>query len=266
MGMQKTKLLREAIRAILREEAGPDKSDKSGELADRIIETNRGMREVGLPFQVVVSITGGADFEAQIMLRRSDTGTEEELTRIMPGSTVVSDWIEENMKSPKREAALEISKRLPYGSIITAPPSYSDGRCLKSQVVQLTRETRPGWGPLLYDIALEAATESRGGLTPDRLTVSPEAQRIWRAYDGARPDVSKRQLDIDPEAMARGDKSYSGINPERLTPDDPKDDCGQVSAWETTDGNWSSSPLSRTYSKSPTVIPKLEAAGAIVRL
>jgi len=263
MGMQKTNLLREAIRAILREEAGPDKSSA---LADRIIETNRGMWEVGLPFQIVIEISGGADFEAQIMLKRTDVGRgDEELTRIMPGSTIVSDWIEENMKSPKREAALEISKRLPYGSILTAPPSRSDGKCLSSQVVQLTRETRPGWGPLLYDIALEAATESRGGLTPDRLTVTPEAQRIWRAYDTARPDVSKRQLDIDPLAMALSDKTYSGIKPDRITPDDPTDDCGQVSSWEAADGNWSSSPLSRTYSKSPGVIPKLEAAGAIVR-
>lgn len=263
MKTKEAQLLREAIREMLREAAGPEKSI---ELADRIIEKNTGMSKLDIPFQIVIEISSNADigsFKAQIMLRHIVSSTRERLIRIEPGMTAISDWLK-NVGKDTAEVR-NLSGGLPYGSIRTVPAYSSVGNCLGSQVVQLTRDTRPGWGPLLYDIAMEVATESRGGLTADRLSVSPDAQGVWNAYDKARPDVTKRQLDIDPTVMASSDKAYREIKPEQITPDDPSDDCSQVSAWEATDGDWISSPLSRTYSKAPTVIPKLEAAGAIVR-
>lgn len=265
MRTKDAQLLREAIREMLREAAGPEKSI---ELADKIIYMNTRMRELDIPFQIVIEIStstnaGIGAFKAQIMLRRTVSSTPERLIRIEPGMTAISDWLKNVGKDT--EESLSIAGGLPWGSIRTVSAWSSAGNCLGSQVVQLTKDTRPGWGPLLYDIAMEAATESRGGLTADRLSVSPDAQGIWNAYDKSRPDVVKRQMDIDPAAMASSDKAYREIKPDQITPDDPSDDCSQVSAWEATDGDWISSPLSRTYSKAPTVIPKLETAGVIVR-
>lgn len=54
----------------------------------------------------------------------------------------------------------------------------------------------PGWGPLLYDIAMELASRYGGGLMSDRESVSPDACRLWRHYLDAerRPDVQRRLL------------------------------------------------------------------------
>ena len=39
-----------------------------------------------------------------------------------------------------------------------------------------------GWGPLLYEIALEWASQNSGGLTADRGIVSPKALAVWDKY------------------------------------------------------------------------------------
>jgi len=44
-----------------------------------------------------------------------------------------------------------------------------------------------GYGPLLYDVAMEVAGNS--GLKPDVDSVSDEAAAVWKHYDSARPDV-----------------------------------------------------------------------------
>jgi len=63
-----------------------------------------------------------------------------------------------------------------------------------------------GFGPLLYDIAME---KYPGGLTADRYSVSPAARHVWTYYAKNRGDVDKKPFDdID--------------NPQ--TPD-PTDDC-----------------------------------------
>lgn len=55
----------------------------------------------------------------------------------------------------------------------------------------------PGWGPLLYDIAMELASQYGGGLMSDRVSVSDDACRLWQHYlDVARrPDVQRRPLE-----------------------------------------------------------------------
>lgn len=47
-----------------------------------------------------------------------------------------------------------------------------------------------GWGPLVYDVAMERATELGGGLAPDRGYVSPAARRVWDVYL-KREDIEK---------------------------------------------------------------------------
>ena len=68
-----------------------------------------------------------------------------------------------------------------------------------------------GWGPLLYDIAMEMATEMGSSLMPDRSEVSPEALAVWDFYLKNRSDVEVLQLD----------------DLQNLLTDDEKDNCDQ---------------------------------------
>ena len=108
--------------------------------------------------------------------------------------------------------------------------------CGKSAVVSIARAA-DGWGPLLYDVAIEVATIKSKGLTPDRHIVSQDAADVWDFYLKNRSDVVAHQLD---------DMKNT------LTPED-EDNCTQKSAGE----NWQSSPLSKRYTKEPTIINSL---------
>ena len=55
--------------------------------------------------------------------------------------------------------------------------------------------TESGWGPLLYDVMMEYATENYGGLISDRSFVSDEAFEVWDFYAHGRDDVQAHQLD-----------------------------------------------------------------------
>ena len=52
-----------------------------------------------------------------------------------------------------------------------------------------------GYGPLLYDVALE--TVGKAGLKPDVLKVSSDASNIWKHYNSQRPDVESKLLVMD---------------------------------------------------------------------
>lgn len=53
-----------------------------------------------------------------------------------------------------------------------------------------------GWGPLLYDLAMEYVSYDIGdlGITPDSVTVSTEARGVWEHYFNRRGDVEKDPL------------------------------------------------------------------------
>ena len=110
-----------------------------------------------------------------------------------------------------------------------------------------------GWGPLLYDVAIEWATENAGGLISDRGSVSLEAQQVWNYYLNNRTDVKEHQLDtLD----------------NQLTPVD-EDNCDQSIARSTITGmysSWQDSALSKRYTKAPTTTNALKAAGQLVIL
>ena len=78
-------------------------------------------------------------------------------------------------------------------------------------------EEGAGFGPMLYDIAMEIATAEGGGLLSDRRNVSAEAFAVWAYYADKRQDVIAHQLDDD-----KG----------RLTPDIEADDCWQEIAYD----------------------------------
>lgn len=98
-----------------------------------------------------------------------------------------------------------------------------------------------GWGPVLYDIAMEWATMNGDGLIADRDAVSGEAWEVWDYYLQNRKDVQAHQLD-DLENT--------------LTPEDP-DNCDQEVAADPGD-KWGleTSPISKYYTKAPALINK----------
>ena len=104
---------------------------------------------------------------------------------------------------------------------------------------------RRGLGPLLYDIAMEAATELGGGLMADRFAVSDAAQRVWRKYQEERPDVAYLKLDSEENEKT-----------------DPLDDnCNVLNAKAHAGEDWYDHPLAGVYQK-----PGMETILRLVRM
>jgi hypothetical protein len=136
------------------------------------------------------------------------------------------------------------NREMHYGAVTWRAPTKRDGPCLGKAII-VQSEAHAGYGPLLYDIAIEAS----GGLAPDRNTVSLEARRVWQYYDNRRPDVVKDQLD-------------DMFN--RLTPEE-QDNCDSISVMDDDDArSHEDSALSKAYRKAGTpVIDKLKEMGMI---
>ena len=102
--------------------------------------------------------------------------------------------------------------------------------------------TNDGFGPLLYDIAMELATQKANGLVSDRSYVEDAAANVWSYYADQRSDVKVFPAD---------DMSNT------LT---PQDDDNMDQSWtKAQDGDdyWHESPLSKRYTKQPTRIAEL---------
>jgi hypothetical protein len=112
-----------------------------------------------------------------------------------------------------------------------------------------------GWGPMLYDCAIEYSTLHGHGLMPDRASVSSEAAAIWNYYYNKRGDVEKIQMD-DIEISPEDDK---------YTPNYSKDDCDQDVARDYKDKypNWLENPITSAYRKKPTTLNKLKELGKL---
>lgn len=132
-----------------------------------------------------------------------------------------------------------------YGDVTFRLKSNTYGRfdCDNSAVIAIT-EVAHGWGPMLYDIAMEISTMKANGLTPDRTQVSPAAQDVWDIYSKFRPDVKAHQLDNE----------YN-----ELTPED-SDNCVQFMSRERAydyGGEWKDNALSKRFTKAPTTINQI---------
>jgi len=149
---------------------------------------------------------------------------------------------------------------LPAGSvsILKATPKQ-DGTCLGGYIVYMAEATT-GWGPLLYEVALEWASQNGGGLTPDRGLVSPDAVRVWEKYV-KRPGVDKKQMDVDHNLDGGWMKDIP-----QLTPDVHIDDCDQGKAIDAAgEEDWMKTPFSKMYYKdTPEVMKILEDAGRLI--
>jgi len=148
------------------------------------------------------------------------------------------------------EAVIEISKSRPRDPI---------GPCGGAWMVEASGATH-GWGPLVYDVAIEYASLDGPGLMSDRESVSPYARRVWEYYMNNRSDVTAHQLDDMKDT---------------LTPE-WEDNCQQHVAMRTSvpaftaeksaETRWVDSPLSKRYTAPPKTIDALRAAGKLVEL
>ena len=131
------------------------------------------------------------------------------------------------------------------------PEEDYDGPCLDAAVIVRT-EASEGLGPLAYDIAIEAT----GGLTSDRMLVSPDAENVWDYYTKKRSEVEIEQLD---SLGPGGDLRLPHITPERAD-----DDCMQIPAYYSKKDRWFDSSLSKKVSKTGTpVMDELRKRGML---
>jgi hypothetical protein len=113
--------------------------------------------------------------------------------------------------------------------------------CDDASIIAVT-SAGDGWGPFLYDIAMEIATIRSNGLAPDRHIVSNEAEEVWEFYSEQRPDVQEFQMDDE----------YNTLTPE------VEDNCIQHKARKSTDfDSWHTTPLSRRYTKDATTLNQI---------
>ena len=105
--------------------------------------------------------------------------------------------------------------------------------CRGAYQIMYSRSFRKGLGPLLYDIAMEAASEIGGGLMSDRDVVSDDAQRVWSKYQNDRPDVAYLKLDSE----------------ENEKTDPPDDNCNVLNAKAHAGDDWYDHPLAGVYRK-----------------
>jgi hypothetical protein len=105
-------------------------------------------------------------------------------------------------------------------------------------------EAKSGYGPLLYDIAMEVASMKGTGLVADRRQVSKSAQRVWQYY------LQNRVPTGEIKVFQCDDENNSLTKP-------TLDNLNQKVARETNPEDWTQSPLSKRYSKEPTNIDQL---------
>jgi hypothetical protein len=165
----------------------------------------------------------------------------------------------------------------PVGRIkIIKPRRHSkDPPCDDTWNVDLTDQTRKGWGPMLYQLAIELATLNGGkGLMPDRYSVSADATAVWQRFmQGASDGVQAFQMDSEWNT---------------LTPD-PMDNCDQHSTIDAFDQELRKrlvdqglqpneeerefindvllqSPLSKRYTRPPITLSRLIQQGSFYEM
>ena len=142
------------------------------------------------------------------------------------------------------------------GMILLSPVSRkADGECLNGMVIAGSDATK-GWGPLLYDVAIEHASTFASGLMSDRNQVSPEAYAVWDYYLKNRNDVTWKQLDNPDDELTPG---VSGDNCYQ----DPAEEAGEDRGMKWSDENM---PLSKMFiKKEPTMTNRLEMFDKLIK-
>ena len=143
------------------------------------------------------------------------------------------------------------ASKSPGGKVAIMTPDHPCGGAWEVALA----DAQSGWGPMLYDVAMEWATQNGGGLVSDRSHVSPMAREVWNYYLSNRGDVQSVQLDdlrntITPEEEDNCEQQSASI--------------GRSSAGMPKNVDFQESPLSKRYTKAPTTMNALKAAGKLV--
>lgn len=234
-GLIREELERGGFGGLLRE-AEADLSGKSLSLVGRLEDLNRELEAHGIEAGIKQETNSRGETRFMFAVRST---TDPDKMELLPVGQLPKTATE------KFRVSRDVLEKTPYGSIEVGPPGRSEGKCSGAFVVKYTSTTAKGWGPLLYDLAMEFATQQGGGLASDRGTVSKSARDVWNKYDSERSDVVPVQLD-----------RLDGPRSSQLTPDDESDDCSQEMVLhligdlpQDDEKVWSKSPLSRAYLK-----------------
>jgi hypothetical protein len=93
------------------------------------------------------------------------------------------------------------------GTISAQKYEGGEANCMGAYMINWSLVEERGWGPLLYDLAMELATSKGSGLMSDRNNVSYQAQNVWRYYMKNRGNVEQVQMDDWDDNLTPGDKS-----------------------------------------------------------
>ena len=151
---------------------------------------------------------------------------------------------------------------IPHGSVdVLKTEEDQEGPCFDGWTV-IGAQAEKGWGPLLYEVAIEYASQNGGGLTSDRFSVSQYAQAVWDKYEN-RGDVDAQQMDTNHEPGSSGIKVNSTMP--QLTPNDKSDDCDQARAISKDGPDWHKNSTTKMYKKdNPEVMSALQTAGRLI--
>jgi len=123
---------------------------------------------------------------------------------------------------------------------------------------EITRSRAPaGYGPLLYDVAMELATEAGSGIMADRKNVSVAARRVWNYYFENRPDVEAVQLDNMHNFLTPTDDD----NARQLSSSFDMEHDGMP-----VNKQWTTSPLSKMYRVRNGTTPTLDKLRSMGKL
>ena len=154
-------------------------------------------------------------------------------------------WFEVELDDAEKRVDRKVVKTgIPFGEVQIRKMDFQ-GKCLDGWEVYSSEATR-GFGPLLYEVALEYASQKGGGLMADRNSVSDYAKNVWSEYEKRTPGVKNNQLDVDLDKTKMADFLKGRIDNLTATPDD---DCNQSKAIRDLGTDWDKSPLSKIYTK-----------------
>jgi len=168
-------------------------------------------------------------------------------------------WLEAMMSEPPQGQVIIVSNK---GSKITVlldgDPVHGAAEAYKSKnlsgepmyVIEKSDATK-GYGPLIYDIMIEEITANGGYAVSDRKNVSPDAFGVWKYYYFKRPDVTQVPLSVGQWYAGKWAEPYL----EKLSDDESSRPPKDNPIWALWTG----------YKKQPTLVPKLEKEGKLVR-
>ena len=164
--------------------------------------------------------------------------------KMIPGGMVAFEYVVIDANGKATQRVSYDSNDNCWGVVVIKKSVYQKGLW---EVVQAG--AGDGWGPLLYDIAMEYASDGGQGLVSDRRDVSDGkdgAQNVWNYYLHRRDGVDVVAHDMD--------------DLQNTLTDTPKDNIRQDIAKRISTGieRWWDSALSKRFTKEPVILNKYE--------